>query len=980
MDKTYDPQKIEISCYKNWEQQGYFKPGGQGSPYCIMLPPPNVTGSLHMGHAFQHTLIDILIRYHRMNGDRTLWQCGTDHAGIATQMVVERQLEQQGINRHQLGREAFTAKVWDWKNTYGDFIGEQLRRMGTSMDWSRERFTLDDGLSEAVNKVFIQLYEEGLIYRGKRLVNWDPELQTALSDLEVIATEEAGKLWHIKYPRVDGQGHVIVATTRPETMLGDAAVAVHPDDDRYQDLIGEKVELPLTDRQIPVIADEHVDPEFGTGCVKITPAHDFNDYEVWLRHKDSGIFNELPQAGLFNIFKENAAILNPFAEPPPYNLMEGGTAVQGGTHDLSYDVRKFIDEKYHDKDRYVARKMIIEDLQNQGLLEKEEDHTLMVPRSDRSRAVVEPYLTMQWYVKTQPLADAAIKAVKQGDIKFIPPHWDKTYFEWMNNIQDWCISRQILWGHRLPVWYDILGNVYVANSEQEARNNLIKNPPEGIKKRSEDPNKRLEDFELFRSGDVLDTWFSSALWPFSTLGWPKENGNTQDMRDFYPTNVLVTGFDIIFFWVARMIMMGMKFTGKVPFKEVYIHGLVSDAQGQKMSKSKGNVLDPLDLVDGIDLEALIKKRTSNLMRPKDADRIAKVTRKEFPDGIAAYGTDALRMTFASLATQGRDINFDIGHIGGYRNFCNKLWNASRYVMMHTADQNIETDNSQLEFGLAERWIMTLLAYAITDTTKAINNYRFDLAARAVYKFTWGEYCDWYLEFSKTTLNNTDSSAAAKNGTRLTLLQVLECLMRLAHPMIPFITEAIWQRVAPLLNKTGDTVMQASYPIAAEFSTDEASMVEIQWLKEFIMGVRRIRAERDIAPSKTLSVKVKGGNRQEQQWLQADTHYIQSIANIDNITTVDEVPDDAVVATAGDVVLMVNLADLIDLTAELSKLEKELQKLIQQGDNISKKLTNKDFIKRAPQAVVDKERQRQEVNRLAIVRIQEQYDHIKKLLG
>lgn len=763
MDKTYNPKNIESSWYQLWEEEGFFSPSGTGDPYCIMLPPPNVTGNLHMGHAFQQTLMDVLIRYHRMNGNKSLWQCGTDHAGIATQMVVERQLEMDGQNRLDLGREKFTDAVWKWKEESGNTITNQSRRLGTSMDWSRERFTMDDGLSEAVKEVFVRLHEEGLIYRGKRLVNWDPVLHTAISDLEVISEEENGSMWHIRYPRCDGKGHVIVATTRPETMLGDAAVAVHPEDDRYLDLIGQDLELPLTGRRIPVIADEYVDPEFGTGCVKITPAHDFNDYEVGSRHT-------LP---LINVLTHDAMIIS-----------QVGSANSQGQNDNT-DTRYVLEDadaigipqSYRGKDRFEARKLIIQDLEAAGLMEKTEPHKLMVPRGDRSGAVIEPYLTDQWYVKIKPLAEPAIAAVENGDIQFVPKNWDKTYYEWMRNIEDWCISRQLWWGHQIPAWYDPDGNIYVGRNEVEVR-----------EKHNIDPSVILKQDE-----DVLDTWFSSALWPFSTLGWPDK---TPELDTFYPTSVLVTGFDIIFFWVARMIMMGIKFMGEVPFREVYIHGLVRDAEGKKMSKSKGNILDPLDLIDGIELEELITKRTKGLMQPRDAEKITKQTHKHYPDGIESYGTDALRFTFAALATQGRGINFDVGRISGYRNFCNKIWNASRYVLMNLDASDIKITEGETEFGLAENWINARFSQAIEEVTTGIRTYRFDLAAQAIYEFTWDEYCDWYLELSKTTLTDESASEIRKRGTLLTLITILEQLLRLMHPFMPFITEEIWQR-APL---------------------------------------------------------------------------------------------------------------------------------------------------------------------------------------
>jgi valyl-tRNA synthetase len=904
MDKTYKPETIEANCYENWEKNGYFAPRndgkGKGSPYCIMLPPPNVTGSLHMGHAFQQTLMDILTRYHRMNGNDTLWQCGTDHAGIATQMVVERQLQQKDISRHDLGREEFIKAVWDWKEHSGNTITRQSRRLGTSMDWSRERFTMDDGLSESVTDVFVRLHEEGLIYRGKRLVNWDPVLHTAISDLEVVSAEENGHLWHMRYPLkepVDGLEYIVVATTRPETMLGDAAVAVHPEDERYKNLVGKEVLLPLTDRSLPVIADDYVDPEFGTGCVKITPAHDFNDYEMGERHNLEKI----------NIFTVDAALND---EMP---------------------------EKYRGLDRYDARKQIVADLETQGLLEKIDDHKLMVPRGDRSHAVVEPYLTDQWYVKIQPLADPAIKAVKDGDIKFVPANWDKTYFEWMNNIQDWCISRQLWWGHRIPAWYDDAGNIYVGHDEAEVRE-----------------KNNLGDINLKQDEDVLDTWFSSALWPFSTLGWPDK---TPELDKFYPTNVLVTGFDIIFFWVARMIMFGLKFMGDVPFKEVYIHGLVRDGEGQKMSKSKGNVLDPIDLIDGIELDELISKRTSGMMQPQMAAKIEKSTRKHFPEGIESYGTDSLRFTFASLATQGRFINFETGRIEGYRNFCNKIWNATAFVMMNVESQAIDITQGEKEFGLAERWITSKLFDVISATHEGIKTYRFDLASQALYEFTWDEYCSWYIELSKTTLNSDTASEAEKRGTLFTLLNVLETLQRALHPFIPFITEELWHRVAPILGKKGESIMLEPFPKQDEFEKDNNAVDQIEWIKSFIMGVRRIRAERDISPGKPLSVFVRNGTSDECQWLNEQQAYIKTLGRIEAINNTEDEMDDAVMALAGEMTLLVPLADIIDPEAEKKRLESTIAKLQKEKGGMEGKLNNKSFVERAPSEVVEGAKQR-----------------------
>jgi len=927
MEKTYSPESIETHYYENWEKNNYFAPRNDGKddsdPYCIMLPPPNVTGSLHMGHAFQQTLMDVLTRYHRMKGNDTLWQCGTDHAGIATQMVVERQLQEKNISRHDLGRDKFIDAVWDWKEHSGNTITRQSRRLGTSMDWSRERFTMDDGLSDAVKEVFVRLHEEGLIYRGKRLVNWDPVLHTAISDLEVISEEENGHLWHMRYPLkepVDGLEYIVVATTRPETMLGDAAVAVHPDDERYKNLVGKEVLLPLTDRSLPVIADDYVDPEFGTGCVKITPAHDFNDYEVGERHKLEKI----------NIFTVDAAINN---EAP---------------------------EKYRGLDRYEARKRILADLEELGLIEKIDDHKLMVPRGDRSHAVVEPYLTDQWYVKIQPLADPAIKAVKDGDIKFVPGNWDKTYFEWMNNIEDWCISRQLWWGHRIPAWYDDEGNIYVGRDEAEVRE-----------------KNNLGDINLEQDEDVLDTWFSSALWPFSTLGWPEK---TPELEKFYPTSVLVTGFDIIFFWVARMIMMGLKFMGDVPFKEIYIHGLVRDSDGQKMSKSKGNVIDPLDIIDGIDLDALVAKRTSGLMQPQMAAKIEKATRKHFPEGIAAYGTDSLRFTFATMATQGRDIRFDVARIEGYRNFCNKIWNATRYVMMNVESQAIDINNGDKEFGLADRWINTELSRVIAATHEGMRTYRFDLASQALYEFTWDQYCDWYLELSKTTLNSDQASEAEKRGTLYTLINVLETLLRALHPFMPFITEELWQRVAPLIEKEGASIMLEAFPKQDDLESDDNAAKQIEWVKLFILGVRRIRAERDISPGKSLNVFVRNGTAEESLCLEENKSYIQSLGKIGTISHAEGEMEDAVMALAGEMTLLVPLADIIDPDAEKNRISKILENLEKEKAGIENKLENKNFVERAPEDVVEGVKQRLADILNEIKTYQEQLESISKLLN
>lgn len=919
MDKVYQPNTIEDRWYQEWKAKGYFQPSNQSEQaFCIMIPPPNVTGTLHMGHAFNNTIMDSLTRYHRMCGDNTLWQPGTDHAGIATQMVVERQLNAAGQSRAELGREAFLEKVWDWKEESGSSISKQLERLGSSVDWSRERFTMDEGLSEAVREVFVRLYEEDLIYRGTRLVNWDPVLHTAVSDLEVVSEEEQGHLWHMRYPLADGSGHLVVATTRPETMLGDSAVAVHPEDERYQHLIGKTIALPLSEREIPIIADDYVDPEFGTGCVKITPAHDFNDYEMGQRH-------DLP---MLNIFTIDAKINT-----------EAPAAYQG-------------------LDRYAARKAIIVELERLDLLEKIVDHKLMVPRGDRSGAVIEPFLTDQWYVKTESLAAPAIEAVESGKIRFVPDNWKNTYYSWMNDIQDWCISRQLWWGHRVPAWYDDQGKVYVGRDEAEVRSKY----------------KLSDDFALRQDEDVLDTWFSSALWPFSTLGWPQK---TPELKAFYPTSVLVTGFDIIFFWVARMIMMGMKFVDDVPFHDIYIHGLVRDSDGQKMSKSKGNVLDPIDLIDGITLDQLISKRTKGLMQPQMAAKIEASTRKQYPDGISAYGTDALRFTFAALASTGRDVKFDLNRIEGYRNFCNKLWNASRFVLMNCEDAEIADSIDFKALSITDRWILSRQQELIDIVHHDFQNYRFDLAAKALYEFTWNEFCDWYLELIKPVMFSDDE--AAKRQTRRVLLEVLETLLRLMHPIIPFITEEIWQTIAPKLGKEATTIMLQDYPRSDNAWVDVDSAHSIDWLKEFIMGVRKIRSEMDIAPKQGLNVLCQQASESDLKQIKIHQAALKKLAKIEGIDILgnEEAPE-AALALVGEMKVLIPLAGLIDKDAEIERLSKDISKLEINIGKTRAKLANPGFTDKAPAAVVEKEQQRMQEQEQTLHDLLQQREKMAKL--
>ena len=906
MDKTYKPQELEDRWYKTWEDRGYFKPQGKGDTYCIAIPPPNVTGRLHMGHGFQHAIMDALIRYHRMLGKQTLWQVGTDHAGIATQMVVERQLNTKVTSRQELGREAFVEKVWDWKEESGNIITQQLRRMGSSLDWSRERFTMDQELSEVVQKVFVDLFDEGLIYRGNRLVNWDPQLRTAISDLEVISEEEDGSLWHFRYPLANdektlkGEDSIVIATTRPETMLGDTAVAVHPNDERYLHLIGKSVQLPLCDREIPIIADEYVDPEFGTGCVKITPAHDFNDYEVGKRHN----------LEIINIFTDDALV----NENAP--------------------------ETYRGMDRFEARASVVDQIEALGLLEKIETHKLKIPRGDRSGVVIEPYLTHQWYLAIESLAAPAIKAVEDGDIEFVPKNWENTYFSWMRDIQDWCISRQLWWGHRIPAWHDEHGNIYAAADEASVR-----------KKYDLDDTVTLSQDE-----DVLDTWFSSALWTFSTLGWP----NKRDYFDrFHPTNVLVTGFDIIFFWVARMIMMTLKFTEQVPFKKVYITGLVRDEHGQKMSKSKGNILDPIDLIDGISLEALTSKRTADLMQPQLKQKIERHTRESFPNGIAGFGTDALRFTFYSLASTGRDIKFDLGRTEGFRNFCNKIWNAARYVLMNSEEKQLANSLDSKNLSISDRWIISRFERAIKQVDLAMESYRFDLASQQLYEFIWNEYCDWYVELSKPTLWDEEKNPENAQATRFVLIFILEKTLRLLHPFMPFITEEVWQKIAPLISINGQSIMMESYPTYDRENIDEEAEEHIEWLKGVILSIRNIRGEMDISPAKSINILLRNGSPTDKERMEIHKPYLQKLAKLKDISWLEDGHEAPASATQrfDELEILVPLEGLIDVDAERSRLMKEINKLLSGLKAVETKLNNKKFVNNAPSSIVVKEREK-----------------------
>jgi len=933
MEKTFTPSDIEQTLYKSWEEQGYFSPTGEGEGYSIAIPPPNVTGSLHMGHAFQQTIMDTLIRYQRMQGKNTLWQSGCDHAGIATQMVVERKLAaEEGKTRHDYGREAFIDKVWQWKEESGGTIGTQMRRLGNSIDWSRERFTMDDGMSEAVQEVFVRLFEDDLIYRGKRLVNWDPKFHTAISDLEVENKDKKGHMWHLRYPLADGaktaegKDYIVVATTRPETMLGDTGIAVNPTDERYQHLIGQHVLLPLVNRLIPIVGDDHADMEKGTGCVKITPAHDFNDNEVGKRHN-------LP---LINIFDKNAAILTT-------------AEVYSGNGEPSDAYEPSLPSEFAGLDRFVARKAIIAKFEELGLLVEVKDHDLVAPYGDRSGVIIEPLLTDQWYVRVEKLAGPAVDAVKDGQIEFVPKQYENLYFSWMRDIQDWCISRQLWWGHRIPAWYDENGKVYVGRDEDEVRAKYSLNA----------------DTTLRQDDDVLDTWFSSALWTFSTLGWPNE---TEDLKNFHPTDVLVTGFDIIFFWVARMIMMTMHFNkdekGKpqVPFKKIYMTGLIRDENGDKMSKSKGNVIDPLDMIDGISLEDLLAKRTGNMMQPKLAAKINKLTKKEFPDGIEAHGTDALRFTLTSVATTGRDISWDMKRLEGYRNFTNKLWNASRYVLMNTEEHDCGVNGGDMEFSLADRWILGQFQQTVKTVHEAFDTFRFDLASQALYEFTWNQFCDWYLELTKPVFFK--GSEAQQRATRHTLVNVLEGLLRLMHPIMPYITETIWQRVVPLTNfitekgsKHGDSIMVQSFPIFDEKQYDQQAIDDLEWVKQFIVAIRNIRGEMDISPAKALPVLLKNVSNDDQRRLNDNHQFLSALAKLESIDVLaddDNAPLSAS-AVVGDLSVLIPMAGLIDKDAEIARLNKAIDKLNSDAERTRGKLNNEKFVSKAPEAVINKEK-------------------------
>ena len=960
MDKTYQPEQIERTWYQNWEENKYFRPSGEGDAYSIVIPPPNVTGSLHMGHAFQHTIMDALTRYRRMQGRNALWVVGTDHAGIATQMVVERKLAAEtGESRYDLGRESFVEKIWEWKEESGGTITQQMRRLGNSVDWENERFTMDSGFYHAVQEVFIRLHDEGLIYRGKRLVNWDPKLHTAISDLEVENKEVKGKMWYLRYPLADGvktaagEDHIVVGTTRPETLLGDTGVAVNPEDERYKDLIGKFVELPLVGRRIPIVGDEHADMEKGTGCVKITPAHDFNDNEVGKRCG-------LP---MVNILTLNADIRE-----------EAQTFNTDGS--VNEEMDTYIPEQYRGMERFAARKAIVAEMEEKGLLVKIEENAMTVPYGDRGGVVIEPMLTDQWFCDAKTLAKPAIEAVENGDIKFVPKQYENMYFSWMRDIQDWCISRQLWWGHRIPAFYDNEGNVYVAASAEAAR---------------EKYNLDLET-ELRQDDDVLDTWFSSALWTFGTMGWPND---IEKMKTFHPTDTLVTGFDIIFFWVARMIMMTMHFIkdedGKpqVPFKNVYVTGLIRDENGDKMSKSKGNVLDPLDMIDGIDLETLLEKRTGNMMQPQLAEKIGKRTKKEFPEGITAHGTDALRFTLAALASTGRDVNWDMKRLEGYRNFCNKIWNAARYVLTNTEGQDCGQNGEDVILSLADRWIISSLQRTEETVMRQMDEYRFDLASQTLYDFIWNQYCDWYLELSKPVLwdeseGETDEEkaqlAALKRGTRGTLVRVLEAIMRLSHPIMPFITEEIWQQIKGLAGKEGDTIMLQPYPAPVAELIDETAEADIEWLKSVIVSIRNIRGEMNIAPGKELPVLIQHGSDEDFRRLQDNYVSLSKLAKLEKITWLEDDEEAPMSATklVGKMEVLVPMAGLIDKDAELGRLKKEMEKLQKEVGRLEGKLGNEKFVASAPEEVVAKEREKLTSAQESQAKLQEQYKKIEAL--
>ncbi|UHQ19975.1 valine--tRNA ligase [Lysobacter sp. KIS68-7] len=896
---SYDPSNFESRLYAEWEDAGVFRARGKGQPYVVLLPPPNVTGTLHMGHAFQHTLQDALVRYHRMRGFDALWQMGTDHAGIATEMVVARNLGREGLTRDDLGRAGFIDKVWEWREESGHTIERQMRRLGTSGDWSRSVFTMDATYASAVIESFVRLYEDGLIYRGQRLVNWDPVLKTAISDLEVVNEEEDGHLWSITYPLADGSGSLVVATTRPETMLGDTAVMVHPEDERYAHLIGKTVKLPLTDREIPVIADAYVDREFGTGVVKVTPAHDFNDYLVGQRH-------DLP---MINIFTPDAV------------------------------TNANVPEQYRDLDRYIARKQVVGDLEAQGLLVEVKPHKLQVPRGDRTGQVIEPYLTDQWFVKMDGLAKRGMELVESGDVKFVPPNWINTYRHWMENIQDWCISRQLWWGHRIPAWYDANGKIYVGRSEDDIRRR----------------HHLRDDVALLQDSDVLETWFSSQLWPIATMGWPSEHRMGDLGLDRYvPSSVLVTGFDIIFFWVARMIMATDHLVKRVPFRDVYITGLVRDKDGQKMSKSKGNILDPIDIIDGIELESLVAKRTTGLMKPETAPKIEKATRKEFPDGIAAHGADPLRFTMASLAGPGRDIKFDMGRAEGYKNFCNKLWNATRFVLMNTEGKVFSGKPAAMTD--AEKWILARLENATVQAAAHFASYRFDLLAQSLYEFAWNEFCDWFVELAKPALNGTD--AAAADSTRHTLLHVLESLLRLLHPLVPFVTEELWRSVAPRLSIDAATISLQAYPEAGDNAGDFAGAeADVEWLKSMVSALRRIRSELGVSPTKQITLLVQGGGEAECKRMGRFDSQLRFLNRIEKIDVLHGEPPAAAAGLVGEMKLFVPLEGLVDLGAERTRLDKELKRVEGELAKSQNKLASETFVQNAPAAVVEQERQR-----------------------